>query len=120
MRFEILTPKNIRTIIILAISLAAGYAVSMIGFEGLGEAGRITLGIFTTAAILWVIEPFPLYVTSFVIVILEVIFLGLPDGPLALTRTGYTMFLTPFFGSVVVLFLGGFVMAGAVKRYGFD
>ncbi|HSG27329.1 MAG TPA: SLC13 family permease, partial [Candidatus Krumholzibacterium sp.] len=120
MNLEILTPRNIRTLIILAISLAAGYAVSMIGFEGLGEAGRITLGIFTTAALLWIIEPFPLYVTSFIIVILEVIFLGRAGGPLKLDGTGYSMFLTPFFGSVVVLFLGGFVMAGAVKRYGLD
>jgi len=120
MKLVILTPSNIRTIIILAVALAAGFAVSQIDFPGLGEAGRITLGIFTTAAILWVIEPFPLYVTSFIIVIMEVIFLAREGGPLGLTGNGYTIFLHPFFDSVVVLFLGGFVMARAVKRYGLD
>ncbi len=120
MQFVILTPKNLRTLLILLAALVAGFAVSRIQPEGLGEAGRITLGIFTTAAILWIVEPFPLYVTSFVIVILEVIFLGRSGGPLGLSPTGYSIFLTPFFGSVVVLFLGGFVMAGAVKRYGLD
>ncbi|UCF06486.1 MAG: DASS family sodium-coupled anion symporter [bacterium] len=116
----LLTKRNIRTLLVLAVALAAGFAVSSIGFPGLGEAGRITLGIFTVAAILWIVEPFPLYVTSFVIVILEVILLGRPDGPLAMDGRDYRIFLNPFFDSVVVLLLGGFVMAQAVKRYGLD
>jgi sodium-dependent dicarboxylate transporter 2/3/5 len=120
MQFEILTRRNIRTLIILAVALAAGWAVSLLHPEGLGEAGRRTLGIFTTAVILWVLEPFPLYVTSFVIVILEVVFLGRAGGPLGLTGSGYAIFLRPFFNPVIVLLLGGFVMATAVKRYGLD
>ncbi|MCK4538303.1 MAG: DASS family sodium-coupled anion symporter [Candidatus Krumholzibacteria bacterium] len=120
MNLEILTPKNIKTIVILAIALSAGYAVTLIHPDGLSDAGRITFGIFTTAALLWIIEPFPLYVTSFIIVFLEVVFLGRNGGPLGLDKSGYTIFLTPFFGSVVLLFLGGFVMASAVKRYGLD
>jgi len=120
MRFEILTPRNIRRIVIFAISLLAGLVVSRFHPEGLSEAGRLTLGIFTTAAILWVVEPFPLYVTSFVIVILEVILLGRPGGPLGMGSSGYNVFLHPFFDSVIVLLLGGFVMATALKRYGLD
>jgi sodium-dependent dicarboxylate transporter 2/3/5 len=105
---------------ILTIALLAGAAVSRIPFDGLSEAGRLTFGIFTMAAILWVLEPFPLYVTSFIIVILNVILLGRSGGPLGLTGSGYMIFLHPFFSSVVVLLLGGFVMAQAVKRYGID
>ena len=120
MHFEILTRRNIRRISTLAIALLAGYAVSRLQPEGLSGAGRLTLGIFTTAAILWVVEPFPLYVTSFVVVILEVILLGRPGGPLGLKGNGYTVFLHPFFDSVVVLVLGGFVLATAIKRYGLD
>jgi sodium-dependent dicarboxylate transporter 2/3/5 len=120
MAFEILTPRNIRRIVIFAIALLSGFAVSRFHPEGLGHAGRLTLGIFTTAAILWIVEPFPLYVTSFVIVILEVIVLGRPGGPLNLGSTGYNVFLHPFFDSVIVLLLGGFVMATALKRYGLD
>lgn len=120
MKFVILTRENIKTLIILAIALTAGFMVSRFSYPGLGEAGRVTLGIFTTAALLWVLEPFPLYVTSFIIVILEVIFLAREGGPLGMSGSGYTIFLHPFFDSVVVLFLGGFVMARAVKRYGLD
>ncbi len=120
MQLEILTRKNIKTLIILAAALTAGFLISRLHPTGLGEAGRLTLGIFTTAAILWVLEPFPLYVTSFIVVILEVILLGRPGGPLGLDGGEYTIFLRPFFDSVVVLFLGGFVMARAVKRYGLD
>ncbi len=120
MSLTILTGKNRRTVLILAIALLAGAAVSRIPFDGLSEAGRLTFGIFTMAAILWVLEPFPLYVTSFIIVILEVILLGRSGGPLGLTGSGYMIFLHPFFSSVVVLLLGGFVMAQAVKRYGID
>jgi sodium-dependent dicarboxylate transporter 2/3/5 len=118
--FEILTPHNIRRLIILGIALLAGFLVSRFHPSGLSEAGRLTLGIFTVAAILWVVEPFPLYVTSFIVVILEVILLGRPGGPLGLMGNRYTIFLHPFFDSVVVLFLGGFVMATALKRYGLD
>jgi len=120
MKLLILTRKNRRALIILALALFAGAAVSRIHFEGLSEAGRLTFGIFVTAAILWVLEPFYLYVTSFIIVILEVVLLGRAGGPLELTGSGYMMFLSPFFSSVVVLLLGGFVMAQAVKRYGID
>jgi sodium-dependent dicarboxylate transporter 2/3/5 len=120
MTFEILTPRNIRTIVIFAIALLAGFAVSRFHPEGLSDAGRLTMGIFTTAAILWIVEPFPLYVTSFVIVVLEVTLLGLSGGPLGFGSTGYNAFLYPFFDSVIVLLLGGFVMATALKRYGLD
>jgi sodium-dependent dicarboxylate transporter 2/3/5 len=120
MKLLILTQKNRKAIMILFLALLAGAAVSRAPFEGLSEAGRLTFGIFTMAAILWVLEPFSLYVTSFIIVILEVILLGRAGGPLGLKGSGYMIFLHPFFSSVVVLLLGGFVMAQAVKRYGID
>ena len=120
MSLTILTQKNRRALLTLAIAMIAGAVVSRIPFEGLSEAGSLTFGIFVTAALLWVLEPFPLYVTSFIIVILEVILLGRSGGPLGLKGSGYSIFLSPFFSSVVVLLFGGFVMAQAVKRYSID
>ena len=60
MSLTILTGKNRKAVLILAIALLTGAAVSRIPFDGLSEAGRLTFGIFTIAAILWVLEPFPL------------------------------------------------------------
>lgn len=114
------TNETRRALIVFCAALLAGFAVSRIGFAGLSPAGRITLGIFTTASLLWIFEPVPLFVTSFVIVILEVVFLGRSGGPLGLSPSGYMIFIEPFFSSVIVLLLGGFVMAAAVKRYGID
>ncbi|MBN1885436.1 MAG: DASS family sodium-coupled anion symporter [Candidatus Krumholzibacteriota bacterium] len=109
-----------RAAILLAAALAAGFVVSSLSLPGLGEAGRRALGIFAVAAILWIAEPFPLYVTSFVVVILEVVFLGRPGGPLGLAAGGYAIFMRPFFDPVVALFLGGFVLARGVTRYRLD
>jgi sodium-dependent dicarboxylate transporter 2/3/5 len=117
---KVFTKQSVRAVLMLLFALAAGYFVSNLSLPGLGEAGRITLGIFTIAAILWMLEPFPLYVTSFLIVILEVVFLARPGGPLAELGITYKAFLAPFFDSVIVLLLGGFVMAIAVKRYRLD
>jgi len=112
--------QGIRTMTTVIIALIAGFLVHGIPFAGMSEAASRTLGIFTVATILWILEPFPLYVTSFIIVFLEVVFLGMKGGPLGFTGKEYTAFLHPFFDTVVVLFLGGFVMARAVKRYGLD
>jgi sodium-dependent dicarboxylate transporter 2/3/5 len=120
MQFVVLNRRNVRALAILSAALALGYLVSRFEPAGLTEAGRITLGIFAIAAILWMLEPFPLYVTSFLVVILEVVFLGRAGGPLGMEAKGYAVFLHPFFDPVVVLFLGGFVLARAVKRYGLD
>ncbi|BAS28709.1 SLC13 family permease [Limnochorda pilosa] len=85
-----------------------------------GEAARRTLGIFTVATVLWVTEAVPLFVTSFVILVLEVILLGLPGGPLGFAGAEYKVFLSPFFDPVIALFLGGFALGAALNRHRLD
>jgi solute carrier family 13 (sodium-dependent dicarboxylate transporter), member 2/3/5 len=107
-------------ILFCALAVTLGVTMYLIPFQGLSEAGRITLGIFTMAAVLWVTEAIPLFATSFAIVLAEVVFLGLPGGPLGLTGSQYSMFLTPFFDPIIALFLGGFVLGIAMNRYNLD
>jgi sodium-dependent dicarboxylate transporter 2/3/5 len=72
---------------------------------------KITLSIFTIAAIFWMTEVIPLYATAFVIVLLETLFLR--DYSIGL-------FFHSFFEPVILIFLGGFVLAAAFQKYGVD
>ncbi len=74
-------------------------------------AQKITLSIFTIAALLWMTEVIPLYATAFVIVLLETLFLR--DFPIG-------TFFHSFFEPIIIIFLGGFVLATAFQKYGVD
>ena len=84
-------------------------------FDDIEPSIKITAGIFLTAVILWVTEAIPLYITSFVILFLEALFLT-PH----LHKVSYKVFITPFFSSIIVLFLGGFTISRALKVYNID
>jgi len=109
-----------RKVVLFFAAILLGIAAYSIPFAGLSLAGRITLGIFVTAALLWVTEAIPLFVTSFVILFAEVAFLGLPGGPLGLPPGGFAIFFAPFFDPIIVLFFGGFVLGIAMNRYHLD
>jgi len=79
------------------------------------EPQKITAIIFLIAAILWIFEIIPLYTTSFVILILEVLWL-LPK----IEGVKATTFLAPFFSTTILLFLGGFVLAKGLESYKID
>lgn len=85
-----------------------------------GEAAQRTLGIFLVATVLWVTEAVPLFVTSLVILVLEVVLLGLPGGPLGFTGSEFKAFLNPFFDPIIALFLGGFALGAALNRHRLD
>jgi len=74
-------------------------------------AQKVTLSIFTIAALLWMTEIIPLHATAFVIVLLETLFLR--DFPIG-------TFFHSFFEPVIIIFLGGFVLAAAFQKYGVD
>ncbi|MCK4420897.1 SLC13/DASS family transporter [candidate division WOR-3 bacterium] len=74
-------------------------------------AQKITLSIFAIAALLWMTEVIPLYATAFVIVFLETLFLR--DYSIGI-------FFHSFFEPVIIIFLGGFVLASAFQKYGVD
>ncbi len=110
--------RNFRGLLIFLFSLLCGYLVYTLPLEGLSQAGRISLGIFVVAVLLWVTEAVPIFITSSVIVALEVIFLGQPEGPLHLGKGGYEIFLNSFSSPIILLLLGGFALALAVQKHG--
>lgn len=86
----------------------AVYLLIPSGPEGLTAGGRATAAVGTLMAVWWVCEPLPLAVTS----LLPVVLLPITGAlPLAETTTAYG-------NPLVFLFLGGFVLAMAMQRWG--
>jgi solute carrier family 13 (sodium-dependent dicarboxylate transporter), member 2/3/5 len=88
--------------------------------ESCPEPARRLASILTLAAAFWAFEMIPLYATSLVVVILEILLLGLPGGALNMGPGGYTVFLEPFASPVIMLFLGGFILAAAMHKHRVD
>ena len=85
----------------------------------LNQGQSIALAILIIAAVLWITEWVPLYITSFVILLLQLIWLVpeiAPQGGAAVRMP----YLAPFFNEIILLFLGGFVLAAALHKYGLD
>lgn len=86
------------------------------------------LAIFVLAALLWILEPVPVFATSLLIITLEVIMLS--DQGLAAFRSdsieglgpllAYQDIFSAFSSPIIVLFLGGFSLAIAASKYELD
>ncbi|MCR9290230.1 MAG: DASS family sodium-coupled anion symporter [Bacteroidetes bacterium] len=105
-------------IILILISLAICYQFH--GFQqlfSLTHAEEIALVILIGTAVLWVSEALPLYITSLAVLFFQILWL-LP----VLQETGIQAqkedFLISFFGDITLLFMGGFVLAALLNKYG--
>lgn len=95
---------------VLAVALfAAAFFVPSIDI-----AQKVALGIFFVAIVLWVSEVIPLYVTSLIILFLEAVVLTPVSG------ISYQNWVESFFSPILLLFLGGFVLASGMKAYRID
>ena len=104
------------TVVLLVLGIAAtgGFAIL-----GMAPAAQIAFAILLVAATLWITEAVPLFVTSFVIVLLCLVWLLeiMRDGGIEASPEA---FLAPFFSDIILLFLGGFVMASGLKAFRID
>ncbi|MGF1757482.1 SLC13 family permease [Photobacterium sagamiensis] len=103
--------------------------INAIPIEGLTLIQHRLLAIFALAALLWVLEPVPVFATSILIIALELIMIS--DKGLHLFRTpptghdmGEMMKYTDIFGAfsspIIILFMGGFALAIAASKYELD
>ncbi|STQ77160.1 SLC13 family permease [Grimontia hollisae] len=87
------------------------------------------LTIFLLAALLWVLEPVPVFATSILIIALELIMIS--DKGLSLFRDAatehhfgelikYTDIFSAFSSPIIILFMGGFALAIAASKYELD
>lgn len=97
----------------------------MLEIPGLSEAGHVALSIFVIAAIYWMFEPVPIYATSLLVILLQVLFLS-KQGLLSFepasgySPNSYTDFIGTLSNPIIILFLGGFVLADIAVKYDLD
>ncbi|KJY77242.1 SLC13 family permease [Vibrio nigripulchritudo] len=129
-----MVPKNTSVIIKLAISFALPILVLLIPadaipIEDLTLIQHRLLAIFLLAALLWVLEPVPVFATSILIIALELVMLsdkGLhlfripPPGHELGELLTYTDILGAFSSPIIILFMGGFALAIAASKYDLD
>ncbi len=102
-----------KPIILLAIFIVC-LIVYFLPIESLEEAPRRCLVIFVMAALLWITEIIPLFITGIAILFAEVVLLvPVMDVPAQI-------FFSPFFSNIIALFLGGFVLADALHKFRLD
>jgi len=98
---------------------------SFIPFEGLSAAGAITLGMFLCAGWFWISEPIPIYATSLLVIGGQLLFLS-KSAPLVISRsfpyaaaeaTAAEKFTATLAHPILILFLGGFMLAEAASKY---
>ncbi|SHG11387.1 DASS family sodium-coupled anion symporter [Vibrio gazogenes] len=87
------------------------------------------LAIFLLAALLWILEPVPVFATSILIITLELIMIsnkGLhwfrkpPEGHTFGELIPYTDIFSAFSSPIIILFMGGFALAIAASKYELD
>ena len=107
-----------------SIGLAVGAVVFVLplvlGVPGLEPAGERMLAIFLLAIVLWVTEAIPLVATALAVVLLQVLLLSEQavvaiDDPMVAADV-FAALADP----VIVLFLGGFLIADGAAKYGLD
>ena len=87
------------------------------------------IGIFFLAAFFWVLEPIPIYATSVLIIVLELILISEKSFVLFLdgsemsnfgTLMSYSEIMATFASPIIMLFLGGFFLALSATKFRLD
>ncbi len=103
--------------------------VSAFPFEGMTIVQQRVVAIFFLAALCWVFEPIPIYATSVVIIVLELLLvsdkgIGLLREDAGLSHFGellpHNEIMATFASPIIMLFLGGFFLAMAATKYRLD
>lgn len=113
-----LTPRQVVGAVLGIIVFAVPLLVDV---PHLGDLGERMLAIFLLAIVLWVSEAIPLVATAVLVIGLEVLMVS--DQallPVPEDATAYSTFLGTLANPVIILFLGGFLIADGAAKYHLD
>jgi sodium-dependent dicarboxylate transporter 2/3/5 len=123
-------PSRRRRLIVIVLTATAAVACYLLLPPAIDELQRRMIAIFLVAAVFWATEALPLFATSLLVIAFEVLCLaeagGLADRLPAIAawpdeRTiAFSTFLRPWGSNVLILFMGGFLLAAALTRHQID
>lgn len=120
--------KLIKLIIASILAIAALF----VPYEALGLTGENLLNpleirviaIFVMAALFWILQPFPIWSTSMLVIVLMILTLSnsalLPFRVEGVTPLQFKSIMATFANPIIMLFLGGFFLASAATKYNMD
>lgn len=124
-----------RRALIIGVTALASVALYVLLPPSVNELARRAAAIFLMAGVFWATEVLPTYATGLCVIAMEVLFLAHDGGPAEAlpTRSAWPLapdgspvrlsiesFFAPLGSSIVVLFLGGLLLASAVVKHGLD
>ncbi len=99
--------------------------VSFFGIEELTVVQQRVIALFVFAALMWIFEIIPNWTTSLLVIVISLLTvsdkgLGFFCDPEFGQLVGYKSIMASFADPVVMLFMGGFVLAIMAEKYGLD
>ncbi|MBQ2544533.1 MAG: anion permease, partial [Bacteroidales bacterium] len=99
--------------------------VDWYGIEALTVVQQRVIALFVFAALMWIFEIIPNWTTSLLVIVFALLAvsdkgLGFLCNPQYGQLVGYKSIMSAFADAVVMLFLGGFVLAIMAEKYGLD
>ena len=98
---------------------------SFFGIEALTAVQQRVIALFVFAALMWIFEIIPNWTTSLLVIVISLLTMsnkgiGFFCDPSAGQLVNYKDLMSAFADPVVMLFLGGFVLAIMAEKYGLD
>ena len=99
--------------------------VSFFGIEELTVVQQRVIALFVFAALMWIFEIIPNWTTSLLVIVISLLTvsdkgIGLFCDPKFGQLVGFKSIMASFADPVVMLFMGGFVLAIMAEKYGLD
>lgn len=121
-------PLSLKRKIGLILGLIVFTLPLVVDIPNLDEPGERMLAIFLLAIVFWITEPITLSATAVLVIGLEVIMVSdralidptLGDAALAAQVASYKSYFATLANPVIILFMGGFMIADGAAKYGLD
>ncbi len=126
MRNRVIIKKSIGLAVVLAVTAFLWFAPTrLFGIEGLTSVQQRTIALFAFAALMWIVEAVPNWVTSLLTMVLLLLTVSDKGLAFSMVQDGSTYvpassIMAAFADPVIMLFLGGFVLALVASKYGID